>query len=418
MSGALACRCCDAPLTQVIADLGESPLANALVEPSQAAEREPFFPLRLFVCTRCWLVQLPAVATPERLFGDYAYFSSYSTTWRDHGRRYAAHAVDKLGLKQESLVVELASNDGCLLKEFAARSIDVLGIEPAANVAAAASASGIPTLTAFFGSTFAEEFVARGRRADLVVANNVLAHVPQLNDFVAGIETLLGPHATATLEFPHLLRMIERGEFDTIYHEHYSYFSLMTVDALFRAHGLDIVGVDELPTHGGSLRIEVRRHDAAQKMTGPRLTPAGSVDRIKEAERAAGLDSLAGYASLEENAKRAKHDLREFLIAAKREGRRVAGYGAPAKATTLLNYCGVRSDLLEFTVDKNPRKQGRFVPGVRIPIEAPEKIFERRPDYVLIFPWNIGDEVREQMSGIRAWGGRFVVAIPQLEVIP
>jgi SAM-dependent methyltransferase len=410
MTPSPACSSCGAPLAHVALDLGMSPLSNALVDAAHLGEPDPLYPLRAYICDRCWLLQVPQVASPAEIFGDYPYFSSVSSTWRNHLRAYAGAIISRLGLGPGDLVVELASNDGVLLKEFQARSIPVLGIEPAGNVAAAARAEGTPTISEFFGATLAKRIRSQRRGADLIVANNVLAHVPDVNDFVHGIGLLLTPSGTATVEFPHLLRTIERAEFDTIYHEHFSYFSLSTADAIFRRHGLRVVDVDELPTHGGSLRIYVRHAEGA--------VPTGAVARIVDAERAAGLFSLQGYASLQENAEKVKRDLVKFLTGAKSSGKRVAGYGAPAKATTLLNFCGIGAGLLPYTVDRSPHKQGRLIPGVRVPIHAPERIFETKPDYVLILPWNIAGEVREEMAGIGAWGGRFAVAIPALSVMP
>jgi len=404
------CRSCQAPLAAVVIDLGPSPLSNALVDAAHAAEPEAVFPLRVFVCDRCWLVQLPAFESPERIFRDYAYFSSYSTTWLAHARAYAAEAVARLGLTPASAVVELASNDGYLLKEFQSRSIPVLGIEPARNVAAQAQAAGVPTLAEFFGAALARRLASEGRSADLVIANNVLAHVPDVNDFVAGIALALKLGGTATLEFPHVLRMLERAEFDTIYHEHFSYFSLRAAQRIFERHGLVVADVEELPTHGGSLRVWVR---AAADVS----RASDAVRRVLAHELDAGLESARGYASFAARADAVKRDLVGFLQEARRAGKRVAGYGAPAKATTLLNFCGIGPDLLEYTVDRSPHKQGRLIPGVRIPIAAPEAIFRTRPDFVVVLPWNLKDEIVEQMSGIRAWGGRFVVPIPALEVV-
>ena len=404
------CRFCQAPLSHIVIDLGMSPLSNGLIEPAQAADVEPAFPLRVFVCERCWLVQVPAHETREQIFREYAYFSSYSTTWLEHARTYAGDVVKNLGLSPADLVVELASNDGYLLKEFQNRSIPVLGIEPARNVARQAESAGVPTLAEFFGATLARRLASEGKTADLIIANNVLAHVPDIHDFVAGIALLLKRGGTATLEFPHLLRMLQRAEFDTIYHEHFSYFSLRVAQRIFERHALRIVDVDELSTHGGSLRIWVRHGD--------RDAQAGaSVERVLADERDAGLESVGAYAGLQSAAADIKRDLVDFLQEARRAGKRVAGYGAPAKATTLLNYCGIRTDLLEYTVDRSPHKQGRLIPGVRVRIDAPERIFETKPDFVLVLPWNIKDEIVDQMAGIRAWGGKFVVPIPVREII-
>ena len=411
---ASSCRSCGAPLGHVILDLGMSPLSNALVDSARADSPEMTYPLALYACDRCWLVQLPAFERRERIFGDdYPYLSSYSTTWLAHARAFADGAVHRYGLGSSSFVVELASNDGCTLNEFAKRSVPVLGIEPAENVAKIAQAAGIPTTVAFFGRRLAEEIVASGRRADLIIANNVLAHVPDLDDFVGGIATLLASEGIASIEVPHLLRLVERAEFDTVYHEHFSYFSLTTASAILAARGLRVVDVEELPTHGGSLRIMAMRADGsgADKQS-------SDVRRILAAERAARLDSLAGYAGLQAAAERVRHELRSFLVGAHRNGKTVAGYGAPAKATTLLNFCGIGADLLPFTVDRNPHKQGKLIPGVRIPIRPPAALDAARLDYVMILPWNIADEVREQLSPLEARGVRFAVPIPSLAILP
>jgi SAM-dependent methyltransferase len=393
----------------MVADLGMSPPSNALVDPAALAHAETFYPLRLYVCERCWLVQLEQFQSPAELFpADYAYYSSFSDTWLAHVDEFAGAAIERFGLGSKSLVVEVASNDGYLLKRFRDRGIPVFGIEPARNVADAAIADGIPTAIEFLTGSSGKALAGRGKSGDLVVGNNVLAHVPDLNDFVSGVAALVKPDGALTLEFPHVLRMVERSEFDTIYHEHFSYFSLGAAQRILEAHGLYVVDVDELPTHGGSLRLYARR---------ARATPAASVERVLFDERAAGLNTVAGYAGLQKKAEAVKFALLEFLIRCRRDGARVAGYGAPAKATTLLNFCGVRTDLLEYTGDRSPHKQGRLVPGVRIPISAPERIFETKPDYVLILPWNLRDEIREQMAGISAWGGRFVVPIPSLEIV-
>jgi 2-polyprenyl-3-methyl-5-hydroxy-6-metoxy-1,4-benzoquinol methylase len=406
---AATCRFCGAELHAVVADLGSSPPSNAFIDPVRGAAGERSYPLRLFVCERCWLVQLEQFQAPAEIFSDeYAYFSSFSSTWLAHVDAFATDAIARFGLGSESLVVEVASNDGYLLKGFRDRGIRVLGLEPAANVAAAAIADGIPTVVEFLTVESGRALSARGQAGDLVVGNNVLAHVPDLNDFVAGLAALVKLNGVLTVEFPHVLRMVERSEFDTIYHEHFSYFSLAAAANVFEAHGLYVFDVDELPTHGGSLRVYARR---------TRTAPAASVERVLHAERAAGLTTVAGYASLQKKAETVKSALVEFLNRCKRDGASVAGYGAPAKATTLLNFCGIGTDLLEYTVDRSPHKQGRWMPGVHIPIAAPERIFETKPDYVLILPWNLRDEIREQMAGISAWGGRFVVPIPKLEIL-
>jgi len=403
------CRFCGAELHAVVADLGASPPSNAFIDPARGAAGEHSYRLRLYVCECCWLVQLEQFQTPAEIFSDeYAYFSSYSSTWLAHVDAFAAAAITRFGLGGESLVVEVASNDGYLLKRFRDRGIPVFGIEPARNVAEAAIAGGIPTAIEFLTRSSGSSLAARGKCGDLVVGNNVLAHVPDLNDFVSGLAALVKPDGALTLEFPHVLRMVERSEFDTIYHEHFSYFSLAAAANVLEAHGLYVFDVDELPTHGGSLRVYARR---------TRSAPAVSIERVLRAEREAGLTTVAGYAALQKKAETVKSTLLEFLNRCKRDGARVAGYGAPAKATTLLNFCGIGTGLLEYTVDRSPHKQGRWMPGVHIPISAPERIFETKPDYVLILPWNLRDEICEQMAGISAWGGRFVVPIPSLEII-
>ena len=404
------CRFCAAPLTRVFVDLGLSPPSNALVTPARAEEPEVFFPLRTYVCDECLLVQLPQFQTPAEIFHEYPYFSSYSTSWLEHVQRYARSARERFLLDAKSLVIELASNDGHLLKFFKDAGIEVLGIEPAANVAAVAQASGVPTLCEFFGRKLARELVASGRRANLVVANNVLAHVPDLNDFVGGVADLLAPDGVVTFEFPHLARLIEAGEYDTIYHEHFSYFSLICLRKILGAHGLRVFDVEELPTHGGSLRIYAAKKES-------RFAETDNVRRIVDDERAAGFETGVAYENFESRVKESKRAFVDFLKDAATRGKRVAGYGAPAKATTLLNYCGVGTDLVAFTADKNPYKQGKLIPGVRIPIYSPEKIFEAKPDYVVIFPWNIRDEIAAQMADIRSWGGQFVIPIPKAQVL-
>jgi SAM-dependent methyltransferase len=409
------CRACGAALAHTFLDLGVSPLANAFLEAGDLERPESFYPLHVRVCAGCLLVQLPAVCAPEEIFGEYAYFSSYSESWLRHAEDFAAAASERLRLGGDSLVVEVASNDGYLLRFFQARGIPVLGVEPAGNVAAAARAQGIPTLGRFFGHALARELVALGKRADLLVGNNVLAHVPDLNDFVAGLAALLSPSGTLSLEFPHLLRLMTENQFDTIYHEHFSYFSFAAARRILGAHGLAVVDVEELPTHGGSLRLWARPDGAAPAA---RMASSGRVEALLVAEEEAGLGRLETYLAFGDGVSRVKREVLRFLLTAQEEGGRVAGYGAPAKANTLLNYCGVGPDLLPFTVDRSPHKQGRFLPGTRIPIRGPERITETRPDYLWILPWNLRDEICRQMAGIREWGGRFLVAIPRLEVIP
>ncbi|HLT46945.1 MAG TPA: class I SAM-dependent methyltransferase [Rubricoccaceae bacterium] len=406
----LACRFCGTPLRYTFADLGSSPPCQNVVRPEDLNRGEVFYPLHAFVCEHCFLVQLDEYLAPEAIFSEYAYFSSYSTSWLDHARRYVDRMTERLGLTAESHVVELASNDGYLLQWFVEKGIPCLGVEPAANVAEAARARGVPTRVAFFGEGEARRMVAEGLRADLLLGNNVLAHTPHLNSFVAGMKVLLAAGGTITMEFPHLLRLMRENQFDTIYHEHFSYFSLLTVRQVFAAHGLTLFDVEELPTHGGSLRIYARHAEETDRPV------TAAVEVLEAREREYGLDRLETYAAFAEQVKETKRRLLDFLIEANRAGAQVVGYGAPGKGNTLLNYCGVRTDLLRYTVDRNPYKQGTYLPGTRIPVYPPERIFETRPDYVLILPWNLRDEVAAQLAGIRAWGGRFVVPIPEVTV--
>jgi SAM-dependent methyltransferase len=389
-----------------------SPLCESYLTVEELDRMEPFYPLHAYVCERCFLVQVSEYVSPERIFGEYAYFSSYSDSWLRHARAYTEMITRRLELGEGTQVVELGSNDGYLLQYFVAKGIPALGIEPAGNVAAVAVERGVPTAVRLFGKAAARELVTEGKQADLVIGNNVLAQVPDLNDFVSGMKILLKPHGTITLEFPHLLRLIEENQFDTIYHEHFSYFSLLTVRNVFRAHGLELFDVDEVPTHGGSLRIYARHEGDASQPTSDRLR------ELAVREEAGGLRGLDRYSSFAEQVRETKRRLLEFLIVAKRRGKSIVGYGAPGKGNTLLNYCGVRGDFLDYTVDRNPYKQGRFTPGTHIPICRPDKIAETRPDYLLILPWNLKDEIMEQMAGIRAWGGQFVVPIPDVKVYP
>jgi len=405
------CRSCGAALRHVFADLGSSPLANSFLSAEDLDRMEPTYPLKAYVCAACFLVQLRGYETPEAIFREYAYFSSYADTWLEHCRRYAEGAIKRFALGRDSLVIEVASNDGYLLQFFRQAGVPVLGIEPARNVARAAEERGIPTVTEFLGRDTATAVTKDSRRADLVIANNVLAHVPELNDFIAGLATLLKPGGVLTIEFPHLQQLVSQCQFDTIYHEHFSYFSLLAANAALQRHGLAVFDVEELETHGGSLRVYAAHAAAA----GPRQT-AGPA-RIASAERAAGLGSLAGYLAFDARMRAAKHRLLEFLIDAKRDGRNIVAYGAPAKGNTLLNYCGIRGDFVDYAVDRSPHKQGRYLPGSRIPIFAPERVSETRPDYLLILPWNLRREVTEQMAHIRDWGGRFVIPMPQPEVL-
>jgi SAM-dependent methyltransferase len=405
------CRLCDAPLHHTFADLGTSPLANAYIEPDEVEREEPLYPLRAYVCADCFLVQLPAVTTPETIFGDYAYFSSYSDSWLDHARRYAEMIAERLSLGPGSRVVEVASNDGYLLQFFQPRGISVLGVEPARNVAAVARERGIPTVSEFLGREVGERLAQEHGTADLVVGNNVLAHVPDLHDFVAGLRALVAADGAITMEFPHLLRLIEEHQFDTIYHEHFSYLSLIAVERLFREHDLELFDVDELRSHGGSLRIYAAPSGAGRAQD-------ERVQELRRREEEAGLTRLETYAAFDGAVREVKRELVEFLDGARAAGESVAGYGAAAKGNTLLNYCGVTTDHVQYVVDRSPYKQGRLLPGTRIPVHSPEHVMQTRPDYLLILPWNLRDEIVEQMSSIREWGGRFVVPIPSVTVIP
>lgn len=404
------CRFCGAPVEAVFADLGMSPLANSYLPAESANSMERFYPLRALVCGECFLVQLEEFETPERIFSDYAYFSSYSSSWIEHSRRYSEQMVDRLGLGESSHVVEIASNDGYLLQFFHERQIPVLGIEPAANVAKVALQKGIPTLVEFFGTETASS-LAEDSAADLLLGNNVLAHVPDLNDFVAGMKILLAPDGVITMEFPHLMRLMEENQWDTIYHEHFSYFSFLTVSRVFEAHGLRLFDVEELSTHGGSLRIYGAHAEDRGK---PETTAARE---LRERERAAGYESLDTYLGYGRRVERDKRQILSFLIDLKEQGLSIAGYGAPAKGNTLLNYCGVGRDFIDYTCDLNPHKQGHFLPGSHIPIRSPDAIREEKPDVVLILPWNLKDEIVEQLGFIREWGGRFAARTPELTLI-
>jgi C-methyltransferase C-terminal domain/Putative zinc binding domain/Methyltransferase domain len=406
------CRFCKSELRHTFVDLGMSPLCESYLQPEQLNEMEPFYPLHVFVCERCFLVQLEEFVSPDHIFTEYAYFSSYSDSWLEHCRRYTEQMLDRFRLNDKSLVVELASNDGYLLQYFVQKHIPVLGIEPAANVAKVAEEKKVPTLVKFFGKQLAVELVSEGKQADLMVGNNVLAQVPDLCDFVAGMKILLKPQGVMTLEFPHLLKLMEENQFDTIYHEHFSYFSFLTAREIFCAHGLVLFDVEELPTHGGSLRI-FGRHSADQSK------PISSrVMELSAREEAVGLQRIESYRSFAEKVKKTKRQLLECLIQAKEAHKSIVGYGAPGKGNTLLNYCGVGTDFIDYTVDRNPFKQGRFTPGRHIPIYAPERIVETRPDYVLILPWNLKTEIIQQMAHIREWGGKFIVPVPEATVCP
>ena len=404
------CRFCRNLLNHTFVDLGMSPLSNAYLKLDTINKAEKFYPLHAYVCDNCFLVQLEEFETPDHIFSDYAYFSSYSETWLRHAENYTELMTQRFSLNANSQVIEIASNDGYLLQYFQKQNIPVLGIEPAANVAKVAEEKGIPSLVKFFGVSTAQELVAQGIQADLLLGNNVLAHVPDLNDFVAGMKIVLKPDGILTMEFPHVLQLILQNQFDTIYHEHFSYFSFLTVEKVFATHGLTLFDVEELPTHGGSLRIYGQHNDGKKPIS-------DRVSLLKSKEIEAGLDQRSTYLGFGEQVKATKRHLLSFLIDIKNRGKSVVGYGAPAKGNTLLNYCGIRTDLLDYTVDRSPYKQGLFLPGTHITIYHPDKIIETKPDYLLILPWNIKDEIIEQMSHIREWGGKFVVPIPEVEVI-
>jgi len=404
------CRLCDARLTETFVDLGMSPLCESYLAADRLDGPETFYPLHVRICSACLLVQLPPYVPGEEIFSDYAYFSSYSDSWVAHAKRYAEEMVDRLGLGPDSLVTEVASNDGYLLQHFVAAGIPVVGVEPAANIAEVARAKGIRTEVRFLGAVTGAEVAGRYGRADLVAANNVYAHVPDIRDFTAGLAALVKPTGLVTLELPHLLRLIERRQYDTIYHEHYQYLTLLTAARALATGGLIVVDVEELSTHGGSLRVHARPAEAAGE-------PSSNVKAVLAAEEAAGLHSVAGHAGFAEAVFGIKRDLVTFLLGARAEGKTVVGYGAPGKGNTLRNHCGIRSDLLAYTVDRSPYKQGRFLPGTHIPIHHPDRVAADRPDYVLILPWNLRTELTAQLSYVGDWGGRLVFPIPQLEVV-
>jgi SAM-dependent methyltransferase len=389
-----------------------SPLANSYVSADKANAMEPFYPLHAYVCAECWLVQLQMYETGEHIFSDYAYFSSFSDSWLAHAKAYTEKMRSRFGLGAGSQVIELASNDGYLLQYFKSAGVPVLGVEPARNVADEAIKKGIPTVVKFFGEQTARELFAEGKTADLLLGNNVLAHVPGLNDFVKGMKIVLKPSGVITMEFPHLQKLVDECQFDTIYHEHFSYFSFITVEKVFAKHGITLFDVEELPTHGGSLRIYGRHSEDSGKPVGERVVA------LREREKRLGYAGLDLYRSFSRKVMATKRDILEFMIKVKREGKTVVGYGAPAKGNTLLNYCGIRTDMIDYTVDRSPHKQGHFLPGTRIPIYGPEKIRATKPEYLVILPWNLKDEIMSQMAHIREWGGKFVVCIPEVNVIP
>ena len=410
MSPLAVCRLCGAELSRTFVDLGMSPLCESYIPAEQLDEAEVFYPLHVRLCGSCLLVQLPAYVRGEDIFSDYAYFSSYSDSWVAHAKRYADAMIGQLGLGPGSLVTEVASNDGYLLQHFAAEGIPVLGVEPAANIAEAARARGIRTEVQFLGPETGQEIARRHGRADLVAANNVFAHVPDIRGFAAGLRALVKDDGLVTLEFPHLHRLIERRQYDTIYHEHFSYLSLLTSSRALATAGLRVVDVDQLETHGGSLRVYARPEESAGE-------PTARVKGVLGEEESAGLHTVAGHEGFAHEVLRIKSDLLTFLLTAARDSRSVAGYGAPGKGNTLLNHCGIRSDLLSYTVDRSPVKQGKFLPGTHIPIHAPERLAETQPDYILVLPWNLRDEITAQLDYVRSWGGRLVFPIPALEVV-
>lgn len=405
------CRFCGEPLRFTFVDLGKSPLCQSILGPEQLNQMEPFYPLHVFVCGKCFLVQLEEYVSPENIFTEYAYFSSYADSWLKHAKDYTHLMIERFNLGRQSFVIEVASNDGYLLQYFLVEKIPVLGIEPAKNVAKVAVEKGIPTLTEFFSQELAGQLRNEGKPADLIVGNNVLAQVPDVNDFVAGMKTLLKPSGVITIEFPHLMRLMEENQFDTIYHEHFSYFSFISAEKIFSAHGLILFDVEELPTHGGSLRIYARHAENDS------LPISERAQELRAREISAGFTKMESYAAFGEQVKETKRKLLNFLVEARGEGKTIAGYGAPGKGNTLLNYCGIRTDFLDYTVDRNPYKQGKFLPGTHIPVYPVEKIRETKPDYVLILPWNLKDEIMAQMADIREWGGKFVIPIPEVEVV-
>ena len=405
------CRFCNKKLVS-FCDLGKSPLANSFLDKNELKIEEPFYPLHAYVCEACYLVQLEEIQSPKDIFQNYAYFSSYSSTWLKHCQDYASRAIKRLDLDENKQVIEIGSNDGCLLSFFKEKEIPVLGIEPAKNVTKNAEASGIPTINKFFNSQLAQELVSSKKKADLLIGNNVLAHVPNLNEFISSLKMILKSNGVITLEFPSLLELIEKNQFDTIYHEHFSYFSYLTIEKIFNHHGLSLFDVEELKTHGGSFRIYIQHQKNSDNYV------SGNISRIKLREKNHGLDKLDSYHNFSRKVEAIKYKLRQFLTKTKKSGKSIVAYGAPAKGNTLLNYCGIGADLIDYTVDLNPHKQGRFLPGTHIPIFHPEKIKTTKPDYLLILPWNIKNEIMEQMKHIVQWGGRFVTPIPKIKVEP
>lgn len=404
------CRFCNTQLKHIFVSLGLAPLSNSFLLKEQLKTKERLYPLDVYVCHECFLVQIPEFESPENIFSYYAYFSSYSDTWLKHIKEYTDNMMKQFKFDSHSFIVEVASNDGCLLKNFISKGIPVLGIEPARNVAQIARDNGVPTETSFFGISCAKGLVSSGKQADLIVGNNVLAHVPDINDFVKGLKILIKPEGIITMEFPHLMRLVEENQFDTIYHEHFSYISFLSAEKIFNKHGLELFDVEELPTHGGSLRIYAKHKSDNSKIVSNRIAT------LRNRELRAGYGDIDHYDGFKNKVSASRKDILRFFTDVKREGKTIVGYGAPAKGNTLLNYCGIGVDNLPFTVDRNPYKQGRYLPGTHIPIKSPDKIKETRPDYLLILPWNIEEEVMEQMAYIRQWKGRFVTFIPQIKI--
>lgn len=411
-SGGSKCRFCGEPLTETFVDLGMSPLCQTQIKPEQLNLMEAFFPLHVHVCGNCFLVQLDEFVAPENIFSDeYPYFSSFSDSWVEHAAQYVDLMTERFSLGEKSFVAEIASNDGYLLQHFVNKGVPCLGIEPASNCAEAAVKKGVDSVTKFFSMNTAKEIAKEYGKTDLLLGNNVLAHVPDINDFISGMKYLLNDKGVITMEFPHLLRLMMHNQFDTIYHEHFSYLSFTTVNRIFMHHGLTLFDVDEIPTHGGSIRIYARHNTDNSKSI------SGAVQEMVDRELQAGLCSMDKYHQFEEQVKETKRKILQFLITAKREGKSIVGYGAPGKGNTLLNYCGIRQDFLDYTVDRNPHKYGTYTPGTHIPIYHPDKIRETRPDYIFILPWNLKKEIVEQMHYVREWGCKFVIPIPEIEIL-
>jgi SAM-dependent methyltransferase len=407
----LHCRFCHAPIQYTFVDLGMSPICNNMIKPAQLNHMEPYYPLYVYVCGQCYLVQLMEFVSPRYIFDDYTYFSSFSDSWLQHAARYVEMAIQRYQLTPANFVVEIASNDGYLLRNFVAANIPCLGVEPAPNVAEVATQKGISTLNKFFGMNTAIELAAEGRQADLIIGNNVLAHVPDINDFVQGLKILLKPGGTINIEFPHLMRLIAENQFDTIYHEHFFYLSFTVVETIFQHHGLKLYHVEEVPTHGGSLRIYSCHSDDATKAITPEAT------ELWAREKAAGYTQVETYLTFGEQVKATKRKLLTLLNSLKEQGKTIVGYGAPGKGNTLLNYCGVGKDYLDYTVDRSPYKQANYLPGTHIPVHEPDRIKKTKPDYVLILPWNLKDEITQQLAYIREWGGQFIVPIPEATIL-